>query len=85
MKPNEKLLSISLLSVYLTLHASLSFVELFFFIQNFILFSTNSTKVKEFGIDEKNMFEFWDWVGGQYEKSAFELTDYFVRCHHAEH
>lgn len=28
--------------------------------------STNTTKVKEFGIDEKNMFGFWDWVGGRY-------------------
>lgn len=28
--------------------------------------STNATKVKEFGIDEANMFEFWDWVGGRY-------------------
>ncbi|KAL4658762.1 glucose-6-phosphate isomerase-like [Arapaima gigas] len=23
-------------------------------------------KVKDFGIDTKNMFEFWDWVGGRY-------------------
>uniref|UniRef100_A0A8C5BUM7 Glucose-6-phosphate isomerase n=1 Tax=Gadus morhua TaxID=8049 RepID=A0A8C5BUM7_GADMO len=23
-------------------------------------------KVKEFGIDTNNMFEFWDWVGGRY-------------------
>lgn len=22
--------------------------------------------MKEFGIDEKNMFGFWDWVGGRY-------------------
>lgn len=28
--------------------------------------STNNEKVKEFGIDEKNMFGFWDWVGGRY-------------------
>lgn len=28
--------------------------------------STNTIKVKEFGIDEKNMFGFWDWVGGRY-------------------
>jgi glucose-6-phosphate isomerase len=28
--------------------------------------STNTTKVKEFGIDPQNMFEFWDWVGGRY-------------------
>uniref|UniRef100_A0A9L0SC91 Glucose-6-phosphate isomerase n=1 Tax=Equus caballus TaxID=9796 RepID=A0A9L0SC91_HORSE len=26
----------------------------------------SKTKVKEFGIDPKNMFEFWDWVGGRY-------------------
>uniref|UniRef100_A0A8C1JFC8 Glucose-6-phosphate isomerase n=1 Tax=Cyprinus carpio TaxID=7962 RepID=A0A8C1JFC8_CYPCA len=25
-----------------------------------------SPKVKDFGIDTKNMFEFWDWVGGRY-------------------
>jgi len=34
--------------------------------KHFAALSTNSTKVKEFGIDEKNMFEFWDWVGGRY-------------------
>lgn len=28
--------------------------------------STNGPKVKEFGIDTANMFEFWDWVGGRY-------------------
>lgn len=28
--------------------------------------STNGPKVKEFGIDERNMFGFWDWVGGRY-------------------
>ena len=28
--------------------------------------STNKEKVEEFGIDSKNMFEFWDWVGGRY-------------------
>ncbi|CAC5418404.1 GPI [Mytilus coruscus] len=26
----------------------------------------SATLVKAFGIDEKNMFEFWDWVGGRY-------------------
>uniref|UniRef100_A0A8C9T4E7 Glucose-6-phosphate isomerase n=1 Tax=Scleropages formosus TaxID=113540 RepID=A0A8C9T4E7_SCLFO len=25
-----------------------------------------SPKVKDFGIDTENMFEFWDWVGGRY-------------------
>lgn len=33
---------------------------------HFAALSTNSKKVKEFGIDEKNMFEFWDFVGGRY-------------------
>lgn len=28
--------------------------------------STNTKKVKEFGINEENMFGFWDWVGGRY-------------------
>ncbi|EFN82269.1 glucose-6-phosphate isomerase [Harpegnathos saltator] len=34
--------------------------------RHFVALSTNSQKVKEFGIDEKNMFGFWDWVGGRY-------------------
>lgn len=33
---------------------------------HFVALSTNNEKVKEFGIDEKNMFGFWDWVGGRY-------------------
>jgi glucose-6-phosphate isomerase len=33
---------------------------------HFIALSTNIKKVKEFGIDEKNVFEFWDFVGGRY-------------------
>ena len=33
---------------------------------HFVALSTNAAKVKEFGIDEKNMFEFWDFVGGRY-------------------
>uniref|UniRef100_A0A7N6C3U7 Glucose-6-phosphate isomerase n=1 Tax=Anabas testudineus TaxID=64144 RepID=A0A7N6C3U7_ANATE len=27
---------------------------------------SGSVKVKDFGIDTANMFEFWDWVGGRY-------------------
>jgi len=43
--------------------------------KHFVALSTNATKVKEFGIDEKNMFEFWDWVGGRYSLwSAIGLT-----------
>lgn len=34
--------------------------------KHFVALSTNTAKVKEFGIDPKNMFEFWDWVGGRY-------------------
>ncbi len=33
---------------------------------HFVALSTNSKDVKEFGIAEENMFEFWDWVGGRY-------------------
>uniref|UniRef100_A0A3Q3JLJ9 Glucose-6-phosphate isomerase n=1 Tax=Monopterus albus TaxID=43700 RepID=A0A3Q3JLJ9_MONAL len=29
-------------------------------------FSSLQAKVKDFGIDTANMFEFWDWVGGRY-------------------
>ncbi|KAG8344650.1 glucose 6 phosphate isomerase glycosomal [Trypanosoma vivax] len=34
--------------------------------KHFVALSTNTQKVKEFGIDEANMFQFWDWVGGRY-------------------
>ncbi|MCH5598436.1 glucose-6-phosphate isomerase [Niabella ginsengisoli] len=34
--------------------------------KHFVALSTNATEVKKFGIDTKNMFEFWDWVGGRY-------------------
>jgi glucose-6-phosphate isomerase len=34
--------------------------------RHFIALSTNEKAVVEFGIDKKNMFEFWDWVGGRY-------------------
>jgi glucose-6-phosphate isomerase len=34
--------------------------------KHFVALSTNAAKVKEFGIDLANMFEFWDWVGGRY-------------------
>ncbi|XP_011504205.1 PREDICTED: glucose-6-phosphate isomerase [Ceratosolen solmsi marchali] len=33
---------------------------------HFVAISTNTEKVKEFGINENNMFGFWDWVGGRY-------------------
>ncbi|MDR1720968.1 MAG: glucose-6-phosphate isomerase [Endomicrobium sp.] len=34
--------------------------------KHFVALSTNAGKVKEFGIREDNMFEFWDFVGGRY-------------------
>ena len=34
--------------------------------KHFIALSTNEKEVVKFGIDRKNMFEFWDWVGGRY-------------------
>jgi glucose-6-phosphate isomerase len=34
--------------------------------KHFVALSTNEEKVKEFGIDPKNMFGFSDWVGGRY-------------------
>jgi glucose-6-phosphate isomerase len=34
--------------------------------KHFIAISTNEKEVTAFGIDKKNMFEFWDWVGGRY-------------------
>ncbi len=33
---------------------------------HFAAVSTNSKAVSAFGIDTKNMFRFWDWVGGRY-------------------
>ncbi|MDP8218362.1 MAG: glucose-6-phosphate isomerase [Candidatus Theseobacter exili] len=34
--------------------------------KHFVALSTNEKGVSEFGIDTKNMFEFWNWVGGRY-------------------
>jgi glucose-6-phosphate isomerase len=34
--------------------------------KHFAALSTNENEVVKFGIDKKNMFEFWDWVGGRY-------------------
>ncbi len=33
---------------------------------HFVAVSTNRQAVAEFGIDTKNMFRFWNWVGGRY-------------------
>ncbi len=34
--------------------------------KHFVALSTNEKLVTAFGIDPKNMFGFWDWVGGRY-------------------
>ena len=38
--------------------------------RHFVAVSTNTAKVKEFGIDGANMFGFWDWVGGRYSMDS---------------
>ncbi len=38
--------------------------------KHFIALSTNAKGVAEFGIDTKNMFTFWNWVGGRYSLSS---------------
>jgi glucose-6-phosphate isomerase len=43
--------------------------------KHFVAVSTNTEEVEKFGIDTKNMFEFWDWVGGRYSyDSAIGLS-----------
>lgn len=34
--------------------------------RHFVALSINAAEVQKFGIDRKNMFRFWDWVGGRY-------------------
>ncbi|NMB84333.1 glucose-6-phosphate isomerase [Candidatus Roizmanbacteria bacterium] len=38
--------------------------------KHFVAVSANVAEVKKFGIDEKNCFEFWDWVGGRFSLSS---------------
>jgi len=38
--------------------------------RHFVAVSTNAGEVAKFGIDTKNMFEFWDWVGGRYSMDS---------------
>jgi glucose-6-phosphate isomerase len=37
---------------------------------HFVAVSTNEQEVERFGIDVRNMFGFWDWVGGRYSMSS---------------
>ena len=34
--------------------------------RHFVAISSQTERVRAFGIDPANMFEFWDWVGGRY-------------------
>jgi glucose-6-phosphate isomerase len=38
--------------------------------KHFVAVSTNAAEVAKFGSDTRNMFEFWDWVGGRYSMDA---------------
>ena len=38
--------------------------------KHFVAVSTNADEVAKFGIDTKNMFGFWDWVGGRYSMES---------------
>ncbi len=38
--------------------------------KHFVAVSTNAAEVSKFGIDPKNMFGFWGWVGGRYSMDS---------------
>jgi glucose-6-phosphate isomerase len=38
--------------------------------KHFVAVSTNAAEVTRFGIDTRNMFGFWDWVGGRYSMDS---------------
>ena len=38
--------------------------------RHFVAVSTNVEEVAKFGIDARNMFGFWDWVGGRYSMDS---------------
>jgi len=38
--------------------------------RHFVAVSTNTAEVAKFGIDTKQMFGFWDWVGGRYSMDS---------------
>ncbi|MCX5727200.1 MAG: glucose-6-phosphate isomerase, partial [Candidatus Saganbacteria bacterium] len=46
---------------------------------HFVAVSTAKELVKEFGINTKNMFEFWDWVGGRY--SSWSAIGLSIACY----
>jgi len=38
--------------------------------KHFVAVSTNTEEVAKFGVDTRNMFGFWDWVGGRYSMDS---------------
>uniref|UniRef100_A0A665VJX2 Glucose-6-phosphate isomerase n=1 Tax=Echeneis naucrates TaxID=173247 RepID=A0A665VJX2_ECHNA len=52
--------------------------------KHFVALSTNGPKVKDFGIDTENMFEFWDWVGGRFSlwsAIGMSIALHIASCH----
>ncbi|MCU0593568.1 MAG: glucose-6-phosphate isomerase [Desulfobacterales bacterium] len=47
--------------------------------RHFVAISTNTAKVREFGIHPDNMFAFWDWVGGRY--SLWSAIGLSIACY----
>ena len=47
--------------------------------KHFVALSTNTEKVKEFGIATSSMFEFWNWVGGRY--SLWSAIGLSIACY----
>ena len=46
--------------------------------KHFVAISTNIEEVGAFGIDQENMFVFWDWVGGRY--SLWSAVGLSIAC-----
>jgi glucose-6-phosphate isomerase len=46
--------------------------------KHFVAISTNIEEVGAFGIDQENMFVFWDWVGGRY--SVWSAIGLSIAC-----
>ncbi len=47
--------------------------------KHFVAISTNAAGVADFGIDTRNMFGFWDWVGGRY--SLWSAIGLSIACY----
>jgi len=52
--------------------------------RHFVALSTAAAKVKNFGIDVRNMFAFWDWVGGRYSMDSAIGLSVMIAIGHAQ-